>query len=169
MKTSRLRIIILIVTIGLCIGAISIIRSQSSKANRVSNQKWEYCAIENTTTLHHADRYVGTTWIRFFEVNGSQLRAVSYSFNSAKDFSDDYEYMQKWKREIQEKEGIPQTIELPKRLSHSEAIELVKKESLSKAMAQLGDESWELTEKGNVETNSSTNVTLYFKRPQNHN
>jgi hypothetical protein len=166
MKSKRFGTLSILAACLLFIATFSVIKLQTVKSKDSSTQKsqWEYCAITEATVLTHGERYLGTAWIRTFHSQGSRLRAINYSFNSAKDYSQDEEYIRKWKSEIQQREGIPQTIDAPKQLSSRESIELVKREAIAKAIAHLGEEGWEIAEKGSDVSGKDMEAILYFKR-----
>ena len=125
-------------------------RSSAQQPRRTANQGWEYCAILNAGPKYQPeikDKYVGIATICYFRTSGCRKEEVVFELAHA-DFLKEADPKQN--------ESFIRTYAAPARASES---------ALSKAIAKLGNDGWEMVGEGRVDFSHDNKLgVIYFKR-----
>ncbi|MBD0324822.1 MAG: hypothetical protein ICV68_00235 [Pyrinomonadaceae bacterium] len=127
----------------------------AQKSRNQEYKKWEYCAVTNAylaVTGESADKYVGRASICYFQLSGCRREEVRFELIYA-DF-------------LREAGANPN----PNYNRYAAGVRAAES-ALSKAIAQLGEDGWEMVGEtpidfvNNAESNMR-NKAIYFKRPK---
>lgn len=135
--------------------APSLEQAAAQKSRAEGHQKWEYCAVTNaylSVTGESADKYVGRASICYFQLTGCRREEIRFEF-----LYEDF---------LKEAGGKPN----PSYNRYAAGVRAAES-ALSKAIAQLGEDGWEMVGEtpidfvNNAESNMR-NKAIYFKRPK---
>ncbi len=135
--------------------ASSLEQASAQKSRTQEPQKWEYCAVTNAyiaMTGESADKYAGRASICYFQLSGCRREEIRFELIYA-DF-------------LKEAGANPN----PNYNRYAAGVRAAES-ALSKAIAQLGEDGWEMVGEtpidfvNNAESNMR-NKAIYFKRPK---
>jgi hypothetical protein len=143
-------VLVLMLNIVLCVE-----RAAAQKSRTQEPQKWEYCAVTNAyivVTGESAEKYVGRASICYFQLSGCRREEIRFELIYA---------------EFLKEAGANPN---PRYNRYSAGVRAAES-ALSKAIAQLGEDGWEMIGEtpidfvNNAESNMR-NKAIYFKRPK---
>jgi len=135
----------------MCSVGIMLLAEQASAQQRQTKTRgWEYSAILNagrTMPPESKDKFVGIATICYFQITGCRKEEVVFELTYA-DFLKD--------ADAKQSESYNRIYAAPARATES---------ALSKAIAKLGNDGWEMVGEGRTEFSNDNNVkAIYFKR-----
>ena len=135
----------------MCSAGIMFLPQQASaQQRRNKTQRWDYSAIlgaGRTMPPESKDKYVGVATICYFQTSGCRKEEVVFELTYA-DFLKD--------ADAKQNESYNRIYAAPARATES---------ALSKAIAKLGNDGWEMVGEGRTEFSNDNNVrAIYFKR-----